>query len=328
MFLEGVMVQTKALYNLLRLNAAEDPSVRAEPWALEDLRKVSLEDLLGRLNKAKIALDKKTFLAFAEQCDTPEELVDLLLDEETDPQMQDALYLVLFELWRRFLPEKPSLSIFCDELDHQIFLYEQNLLESDEMIQDGLANLQEILDEYADVGTDPQEAFQLIAEYFAHDLESFLYDYITDLLDAGTTVYASELIDGFASSVQEPIWFTFLKARLLSFTDIHETNRLIHQILDQNDDLSLLLEVLHFLTQNGEQSLFARTVKKILPHLKEQEELLEVLEAMADYYSRLDQDRMERTVQGWIDQKKVASGQLQPTDEVFKSLQSLWVESR
>lgn len=322
------MVQTKALYNLLRLNAAEDPSVSVESWALEDLRKVSLEELFDRLRKEKIALDKASFAAFADQCDTPEELADLLLADETDAQAQDAAYLVLFELWRRLLPEKPSLSIFCDELDYQISLYDQNLLDSDEMIQDGLANLQEILDEYTDVGTDPKEAFQLVSEHCAHDLETFLYDYITDLLDTGSFVYAADLIDGFSLYAQEGIWFTFLRARLFAGSDIQETNRLIHQILEKSQDVDLLFEVLHFLTENAEHSLFTAAVKKTLPHLKEQQDLLEVLEAMADYYRRLDQDPLEQTVQGWIDQKKSASGELAPFDPILTSLQSLLVESR
>ena len=61
------MLQTKALYNLLRLNAAEDPAIRADPWALEDLRAASIEALLSRAQQYKIKLDKHSFLQFSKQ---------------------------------------------------------------------------------------------------------------------------------------------------------------------------------------------------------------------------------------------------------------------
>src|SRR3990167_219398 len=209
------MLQTKALYNLIRLNAAEDPSVKAEAWALEDLRAVALEDLFLRLQRAGIQVDKTVFLQFADNCDTPEELTDLLLADEAQDDRYDAHYLLVFELWRRLLPEKQSLSIFCDELDHRIALYDQENLESDELVQDALANLQEVLDENADSGAGPADVFDVICDYCAHDLENFIYDYISDLLDGGNELYASELIEGFASYIADPVWFAFLRARLL-----------------------------------------------------------------------------------------------------------------
>jgi hypothetical protein len=189
-------LQTRALYNLLRLNAAEDPSVNAEPWALEDLRELSSEELFARLAKAHIRLDKTSFIQYASQCDTPEDLADLLLDEEEE--QYDRFYLIFFELWRRFLPERQSLSIFCDELDHRISLYHFDALQSDEPIQDGLGNLLEILEENTDAGGRPEEVFELVTNYCAHDLSAFIYDYIANLLDEENEVYASELIEGFA----------------------------------------------------------------------------------------------------------------------------------
>lgn len=125
------MLQTKALYNLLRLNAAEDPLIQAESWALEDLRALPLEELFARLNRRGVQLDRSRFLEFANKCDTPEDLTDLLLPDEED-KARDPFYLIVFELWRRLLPERPSLSIFCDELDYQIALYDQEQIESDE----------------------------------------------------------------------------------------------------------------------------------------------------------------------------------------------------
>lgn len=324
------MVQTKALYNLLRLNAAEDPTVSAEPWALEDLRAVSIENLFGRLAKANVPLDRSAFLQFAANCDTPEELAELLLPDEEE--QYDRLYLLVFELWRRLLPEKQSLSIFGDELDERIARYGQENLESDEPVQDVLANLLEILDENTDAGAAPQEVFEVISDYCAHDLENFIVDYIADILDSGNEAYASELIEGFAPYVNEPIWFDFLRARLVSSSDIKEANRLIHKILENEPDSSLLMEILNFLAGSGEHELFVAAVRKVLPLLKTEEEFLEVCEIVADYYRRLDQDAVEQSIQKLMQKRKSSQqknnfGPLNPTDPDLKTLNQILKQS-
>lgn len=323
------MMQTKALYNLLRLQAAEDPTVEAEAWALEDLRQITPEEIFSRLAARNVHLDKLAFVQFAENCDTPEDLAELLLPDQESEESYDPLYLLVFELWRRLLPEKQSLSIFGDELDHRIALYsqdDQENLESDEEIQDALANLLEVLDENADAGADPQEVFLAVSDYCAHDLESFIVDYIVDILDSENEPYASELIEGFTPYVSEPIWFDFLRARLASFKDIAEANRIIHRILENEPEPTLLMEILNFLAGSGEHELFVAAVKKILPLLKTEEELLEVMEIAADYYGRLDQDAIEQSIQKLMQKRKSATGPLNPSDPDLKLLNQLLVK--
>lgn len=312
------MLQTKALYNLLRLNAAEDSTVKAEPWALEDLRTLGLEEIFSRLERYNVQLDRKSFHEFAEQCDTPEELSDLLLPDGCGEERRDPFYLLVFELWRRLLPEKQSLSVFCDELDHQISLYDQGDLESDELIQDGLANLLEVLDENADSGEDPEDVFSAICNYCAHDLESFIYDYISDLLDSGNSLYASELIEGFSLYITEPLWFDFLRVRLLAFTDIADSNLAMHRLLENELEIGLVFEMLRFLSANGEHNLFLIALKKALPLLTNEEELSEALTLTADFYRRLDEDQMEQSVLKLMENLK--SG---PLNSSLKKLQEL-----
>ena len=163
-------LQTKALYNLLRLNQASDPSISCEPWQVEDLRNVPLEQLFQRLAKMEITLSQQSLLRFADECDSPEELADLLISDQEDPKRHDAAYLVLFELWRRQFGEKQSFSIFCDELDYRITHYYAGELESDELIQDALSDLDEILSKNADAGVSCAEVFEEISSYCAHDL--------------------------------------------------------------------------------------------------------------------------------------------------------------
>jgi len=289
------MLQTKALYNILRLTAKDDPSIEAEPWALENLREVPLEALWKKLARLKVPLDAAHLKQFAEECDSPEMLTDLLLDE-TQSDVYDQLYLVLFELWRRFFPEKASLSIFCDELDFQIDLYDNEKLQSDEPIQDGLANLIEILEEHVDQGISHQEAFTSISEYFANDLVSFIYDYITDLLDQDNTLYASELLEEFAPYMPDPLRFDCLEASLFSLTDVVQANHLIKSLLDKPLEPDLLFDLLRLLAAVGEHDLFLTAIKKILPCVKEEEDIEELMDLTVEYYRRLDLDEQEQAI--------------------------------
>ncbi len=304
------MLQTKALYNLLRLNAKDDPAIQAEPWALENLREAPTEKLWAKLARLNIPLDADRFAQFAEECDSPEMLTDLLLDE-TGAETYDELYLTLFELWRRSFPERASLSIFCDELDYQIDLYDNDELQSDEAIQDGLANLSEILEEHVDSGMAPKVAFSSISEYFAHDLVTFLYDYISELLDLDNSLYATELLEEFAPYMPDPLRFDCLTARLISLTDVAQANLLIKALLTKPLEPDLLFDLLRLLAAIGEHDLFQAAIKKALPYAKEDEDLEEMMDVTLEYYRRLDLDAMETAMAKLKEQKPLDMAKFQ-----------------
>ena len=318
-------LQAKALYNLLRYNHAQDPSIRCESWQIEDLRSLPHETLFERLRKAGISLNADSLNRFAQECDTPEELTELLLAEHQNPKLHDPVYLVLFELWRRLLPERTSLSIFCDELDHRISLYDANELKSDESIQDALSNLAEILEENTDAGAEPSEIFETVSSYCAHDLIVFIIDYISDVLESGNQLYASELIEDFAAYSPESIWFDFLRARLIAIADPSEANKLVSKILQSNNELSvdLLLEILRFQTGYGERPVFIGTIKKILPRLQAEEEFRDLLELSAEYFHRRDREDLERAVQQLLQKRKKLSGTISATDPDIKTFEKL-----
>lgn len=299
-------LQTKAIYNSLRLS--EDSS-DVPSWALEDLRNAPLEALFQKLSELDVFLDKQSFTSFAAECDTPEDLTDLLIEDSAEPDLHDRAYLLLFEIWRRMFPERQSLSIFGDELDHRIFLYDQGALESDEPIQDILANLQEILDENLDEGETPTAIFQAVSEYCAHDLEGFLYDYIAALLDDQDEGYASELLEGFSPFLPKSVWFEFLRARLVSFTDPLKANADIARILDRSRELetSFLFEVLGFLSVSGEHPLFIAVIQTIIAQLETEEEFEELMAIAADYYRRLDQEDVEKAIERLMEKRSAKS---------------------
>lgn len=292
------MISTRALYNLLRLNWLRDSSQQVEPWQVEDYRLLPLEILFQRLTLQGIHLDKRLFLQFAEETDTPEEMTEQLLQHsEVDETTHDQVYLVVFELWRRLIPEKPSLSIFCDELDHQITLYDTGEIANPETIEDTLSNFQVILEEHADDGGDPVELFETISHACANDLESFLYDFIAEQIDGNNISYASELLDAFSDCVSEVDWFDFLKAQVLSRSDPAAAQTILQQLIDDASSLEFNLEILSFLVLTGDYKDFVRLVKKTVPLLVSEEDFQDLLTLCIDFYHQLDEDETEKAIQ-------------------------------
>jgi hypothetical protein len=306
------MHQTKALYNALRMG--DHKGAKVPPWAIEDLRAQTFEQLWKRLNQLEINLNQKTFIQFAEGSDTPEDLTEILVDEDKDPTYYDQVYLIVFELWRRLFPEKASLSIFADEFDHQIDLYVKDEIETDEQIQDALAQLSEILDEHIDAGMKPKEAFAAVTEYCASDLENFFYLYISDLLDQENPSYAEELFEEFSPFFPKHTTFDFIKARLTSFSDQHEANRQIETILSKKLELNFLFDILRVLVISGDRLPFQKTIKQILLQLKSEEDFIDLLELTADYFSRLDLDAKEQAILKIRQNRKESKATLKPTD--------------
>ena len=291
------MVQTKALYNMLRMSAAEDPSFQVEPWAIEDLRVFPLDQLWVRLGALGIRLDKDSFIQFSEEADSPEDLTEVLVDEEQDPAIYDQCYLLIFELWRRLIPTRASLSIFADEFDYQIHRFDQDEMDTDEPIQDALARLSEILEEQIDAKVKPKDAFAMISDHCAHDLENFLYDYISDLLDQQNYSYTQELLDEFAGYFPKSSFFELLQARLLNRSDAFEANRKFEAILAKKPELPLLFDLLETLVACGQHELFNKAMRQIIPQIHLEEQLVELLDLAADYYTRLDKEAKEAAVQ-------------------------------
>ena len=298
----------RSFYNLLRINLKEDPSLRVEPWQIADYRALSVEILLTQLQVLEVFLTQESFLLYAENCESPEDLLDCIWLDEDKEEEQEKVYLILFELWRRWVPEKRSLSIFCDELDGQIFLYDEGYLEHEESLQKALNVLEDLLDQGVDEGVRSQEIFRMISFYLAHDIEQFLYDYILDLIERENEVYASELIDGMISYVSEKKWFDLLRARLFFLSNSPETSIMIARILEQAEeepDGEFLMELAHFLAFSGEDlSLFEKCVQQALPLLDTEEALMELADLLSNVALSLDQEILAEHIKEWIHQRE------------------------
>lgn len=250
-------------------------------------------ELFEALENFDVFLDQGTFLEHAENVDLPEELVAFLVEDSVSDEVKAKIYLIIFECWRRFCPEKQTLSIFCDELDFTIDLYEKEELGNEEYLQALLEELVRILDEAVDHGEQPSDVFNAIQGYFHRDLEAFLYDYISTLIDQEYETYASELIDTFDVYIQDRLWFDLLRVRLAGDTDVMLAH-LIEAATDRGD-VELLTELLYFLIAMGECDRFIEVTLKMLPAIRTDMQLRELISMLREYVSTLDK----------VDQKKI-----------------------
>lgn len=287
-------MEKRALYNSLRLNWLLDPSLKVDQWQVEDYRSLPLEELFQRLSKLGISIDAEKFLALADSIDTPEELAeDQLVDEEEG----DQTYLLLFELWRRLVPEKQSLSIFCDELDRQIHLFDKGFVESMEVIEDAIAQLMVLLDENADEGGDPHALFESIRQGCAHNIEEFLYDFIALQLKEDNHAYAIELIEGFMPYVHEPKWFKLLDVEAHAESDLEMSHRLLHQLIKEahkKPDLEFNIELLSYIARKGDDASFTQLAKQSFALMKVEEDFWDLLECAEEYYHYRDDEQKEK----------------------------------
>lgn len=297
-------IEQKALYNLLRMNWLNDSTLQVEPWQVEDYRELPLTELFERLKSHAVFLDKASFIAYANETDSPEEFTDFLVGDQNLPRTnEDQIYLLLFELWRRLMPEKPSLSIFCDELDYQAYLYDHGQLTEITHLQKALDNLISVLNENVDAGIDPKEAFQLMSDSCANDIETFLYDFISEQLDESGELYAQELLDSFAPYFVENKWFDLLQVRLLSHLNLKSALKSLNQLIEdhlKDQDLEFNFELLAFMPEFGLPQLFEHVVRQTGPLLVTEEDFQDLLLICSDYYERLDQEQTEKIIQDLI----------------------------
>lgn len=291
------MIEKRALYHLLRMNWLQESNLSVEPWQVEDLRALPLNELFERLKADKIRLDRVSFIAYADECDSPEELCDhLTADQTLATDKEDQIYLLVFELWRRLMSEKPSLSIVCNELDYQIFLYDQGELDNPFALQDAIAHFIQILEENVDEGIDEEEAFKLLSSYCANDVETFLYDFISEQIDEENESYASELLDDFEVYIKNNKWFKLLNFRISEKNQAKSAQRIAQEIIEDyldEKEIDFNLEFLSVMAEIADYAIFSHVLKQTLPLITKEEEFQDLLALAMDYLQRIDYESHE-----------------------------------
>lgn len=298
-------MERRALYNSLRINWQLDPTLKVQRWQVEDYRLKSIDELFSELSKFGINFDQRHFLAFCDELETPEDLADVLaseIDEEYHSENNskaDQIYLIVFELWRRLVPEKQTLSLFCDEFDHLIDLFDSGQIHSSEPIEDAISRFIELLSEGNDKGEKPQALFESVLQGCAHDVEGFLYDFIALQIEAHNLSYAEELTEAFLPYVIDTRWFRFLNAQLAAESDLAKSHLIIHELIKEckkNPDPAFNLELLAFLAKTGEDRFFLQLASATLPLLTTEEDFWDILSSFEDYYHFKDKENEEKFI--------------------------------
>jgi hypothetical protein len=295
----------RVLYNLLRLNYKEDSTLEIESWQVEDLRTNSDGELFEKLKQNKICLDKPTFNLYIENATSPEDLTYLLTEDIPEVHKQDQVYLLIFELWRRFAKDKPSISIFCDELDRKIEEYDLGDMQS-YLIADILFALEQLLEENLTDDVDPRILFQSIVEKCANDVESFLYDFISDQLDQSQTSFAKELIEGFEKYCLRPKWFLLLKLRLSIQEETTLVDFMMQELMEylQENELEFSFEVLDFILQTDQMEFFFPLIKQMLLICEKEADFQDILVELLQFLVDFDYQKQAKGVQKLLEKRK------------------------
>lgn len=309
--------QGRAFYNLLQVNFIEDPSMEVESWQVEDYRAFDEERLFSRLKDLGVDFSQESFLAAARECASPEELFEVFSPEENE-----QVYLLVFELWRRLLKDEVPLSVFCDELDYLMLLYDTDQLEESERLAEQLDELENILDDSFDEGLDEEAIWAVLRPYLAHDLEIFLFDYSLDLLEEGRHTEVSELVDGFHSYVHDKRRFDFLHLPLLFETDEGEAEAMAERLIEElkeEPDVALLFELLRLVASATESDLFLEVFRLAREQVAEEGDKKELIEIVCDYLNFNDYEEDETALRSILQEKPIETADLSYVEQIVSS---------
>jgi hypothetical protein len=299
--------QGRAFYNLLQMDLCKEAVCKVADWQILDYRSLNTSELLLRLKQEDVLLDLDSFHLYADKCDSPEEIAEVLVGDQDNEERLEKAYLIIFELWRRYCKEKESLSVFADELDYQIFLYEQGA-ENQETLQQMLSEGENILYENTKEGENPRKVFDAVSCFLAHNLEEFIYDFAADEMDEDNYLYASDIIDGFYDYVEDPRWLDFLKVRAVARSDVKEATRLLENLLERLEEdphLDLYFEILRYLSYEEGIPLFKEVFNQIEPILEKEEDFQDLLEILIEYFNSLDQEAEENAITALLNKRAV-----------------------
>ena len=292
-----MQLQKKAYYNLLYFDYLDGETNSYEKWQIENYEDLSLDDIFCRIQTLNINLDSEKFYSLAQSVNNPEELLDVLSPSLINEKDIDFLYLLIFELWRRLITDKISISIFCDQLDKSIFAYDHEQIDNDQKLQDLLENLEKLLNENVDQGLDPTDVFSIFSAYCAYDIGNFLYDYILEQMEMDNKRYAIDLLEGFYPYVKKNHWFFLLCLDLCE--DTYQIKKFIFHLLDymkNHPDVDFGLETLKVIVDKATKEQFLQAISLLLQKRLEKKDLIELLETSCEFFQRYNNEEIEKAV--------------------------------
>jgi len=282
----------RAYYNLLLLERSRGKNSSAEAWEYENYRTIALEELFLRLKEFEIYLDEPSFVEYCLPLDSPEDFCETFDLSEDDKR---KVYLLGFELWRRLLPHKESISLFCDELDHTIASYEKD--KNSEKLLQLLEAMVDILDQNSSE-EDPHIIFKRLCLYVAHDLENVIYTYVNSKLGDGQDPYV-DLLDHFMPYVKEKRALLFLKLKSISDVFSEEKDCLVEYLcssLQENVHFPLSVAMLFFLIEKNHDELFKELFSFLVNEITDEKLLVTLLDVLIAFHTHKGRPKMKTAV--------------------------------
>lgn len=237
---------TKALYNNILLYGAHEARVskssERDDWKSCNWRARRIEDLFEELDRLGVHFDRRQFLSWASESDSPEDLLSLIMPDEYETLSSDTVdhvYLIIFELWRRLIPERRPLSIVADDIDHAIVEYDKR--EDDDigpvqvltkLLFEYIRILQSAQDQLDEQDSEERKAllmkgyttqahalFGMTEPYFVHEIGRFIFDFVIEELTYETLYDFSPIVEGIHPFLVPVLWADSMLAHLVWYTD-------------------------------------------------------------------------------------------------------------
>ena len=295
----------RGYYNYLRRQPQEGVAIK--DFRVRDYRAISRAQLIRDLLSLGVELPEGGFKVASEDFDSPEEMVESLDTVSMQKEKKEEIYLYFFELWRRENTDKPSISIFFDELDRVIDLYLTDQKSYEEKIIELFADLLMILESLTERVKRDEAIFRTLMHYSSHDLEAVIYNFIFDLLQQKEFVQASEFIEGFTRFMKDKRWFEFLRIKSLDNPHADKVLRCIDtlmQSLEKKKDFYLVLALLNYFNEANLLDFFVKLYVKALSIAKTEDEYRELQETLFTYFTLNDDEKRASQVLEMIEKKE------------------------
>jgi hypothetical protein len=302
---QGVRFSGRGFYNYLKRH----PEAREDDgdFRLHDYCSMSVGELIEGLGVLGVELPKDGFKVASEDFDSPEEMIESLDTSAMSEHQREKTYLHFFELWKRENADRPSISIFFDDLDAVIEDYHKDPSGDEERMMIALIDLQLILESLTERVKRDEAIFRTLMHYSSHDLEATIYNFIFDLLQRQEFIKASEFIDGFTPFMKDKRWFQFLRIKALDNPESSEVEHYIEELMQslaKKRDFYLTLALLNYFNEASLLDLFIELYEKALDTAKTHEEYRELQDLLFTYFTLNDDEKRAHEVIEMIEKKE------------------------
>lgn len=266
----------------------KDPNSFNEAFATKEQLEKKVTALTDTLERKipQLGLEiKEARKHFEEVCDFNTNNADRWLEYNRARERLENLIVELTTIQPLHIMQKP----FLRKFDSLMSLYNNEEIDNCIEIMEAITTLGAICAEARAEGRTPIEIFADIAQGCENNLESFLYNYIADEIDLGNYRRANEYIALFIDGVNRRKWFDLLRVRSSGKFNPQEAKALLSRLITSEEtppSLEFYFDALPSMILLNDSKTSLNMVKGILPLLKTEEDLEDLIEDLATLYRK------------------------------------------